>query len=267
MHLALELGLHRPDLVHGNGLELVLPDHIQLFAAWNAGLQNRRVVELGPHVLVVALAEAETPPFMARCGLVPPACFSQQVVQHCTEEKAIPSWMRPNKFCGDRGTISVTRRCFGWDRTQALITCLGTEAAHADDRRRRLPDPCCGRWDATAGPADDLLQLARDRPSRCGSRSLPRSPCEFRVVRYDRRGHGKSGTAGPWSFERFGRDVLAILNALNILHRPLVRTVDGRHGRTMARRQRPRPLRQNGTRQHHLPLSPTRRVSGSASRR
>ena len=38
----------------------------------------------------------------------------------------------------------------------------------------------------------------------------------FRVVRYDRRGHGKSGTAGPYSFERFGRDVLAILDALNI---------------------------------------------------
>jgi 3-oxoadipate enol-lactonase len=38
----------------------------------------------------------------------------------------------------------------------------------------------------------------------------------FRVVRYDRRGHGRSGTTGPWSFERFGRDVLAIMDALNI---------------------------------------------------
>jgi 3-oxoadipate enol-lactonase len=38
----------------------------------------------------------------------------------------------------------------------------------------------------------------------------------FRVVRYDRRGHGKSGTGGPYSFERFGRDVIAILDALNI---------------------------------------------------
>ena len=38
----------------------------------------------------------------------------------------------------------------------------------------------------------------------------------FRVVRYDRRGHGKSGTHGPYSFERFGRDVIAILDALNI---------------------------------------------------
>jgi 3-oxoadipate enol-lactonase len=39
---------------------------------------------------------------------------------------------------------------------------------------------------------------------------------QFRVIRYDRRGHGKSGTTGPWSFERFGRDVIAILDALNI---------------------------------------------------
>lgn len=40
---------------------------------------------------------------------------------------------------------------------------------------------------------------------------------DFRVIRYDRRGHGKSGVPpGPYSFERFGRDVLAILDDLNI---------------------------------------------------
>ena len=39
----------------------------------------------------------------------------------------------------------------------------------------------------------------------------------FRLVRYDRRGHGKSGAPkGPYSFERFGRDILAILDALKI---------------------------------------------------
>ncbi|MGY4225360.1 3-oxoadipate enol-lactonase [Bradyrhizobium sp. USDA 4503] len=39
----------------------------------------------------------------------------------------------------------------------------------------------------------------------------------FRVIRYDRRGHGKSGVpAGPYSMERFGRDVLAILDDLSI---------------------------------------------------
>src|SRR6201992_1966842 len=39
----------------------------------------------------------------------------------------------------------------------------------------------------------------------------------FRIIRYDRRGHGKSGVPpGPYSMERFGRDVLAILDDLNI---------------------------------------------------
>jgi pimeloyl-ACP methyl ester carboxylesterase len=33
----------------------------------------------------------------------------------------------------------------------------------------------------------------------------------YRVVRYDRRGHGKSGVpAAPYAMERFGKDVLAI---------------------------------------------------------
>jgi 3-oxoadipate enol-lactonase len=39
----------------------------------------------------------------------------------------------------------------------------------------------------------------------------------FRVIRYDRRGHGKSGVPrGPYSMERFGRDVLAVLDDLNV---------------------------------------------------
>jgi 3-oxoadipate enol-lactonase len=39
----------------------------------------------------------------------------------------------------------------------------------------------------------------------------------FRVVRYDRRGHGKSGTTkGPYSFDLFGRDILAIIDKLNV---------------------------------------------------
>jgi 3-oxoadipate enol-lactonase len=39
----------------------------------------------------------------------------------------------------------------------------------------------------------------------------------FRLVRYDRRGHGKSGCPkGPYTMERLGRDVLAILDALEL---------------------------------------------------
>jgi 3-oxoadipate enol-lactonase len=39
----------------------------------------------------------------------------------------------------------------------------------------------------------------------------------FRVIRYDQRGHGKSGAPeGPYSIERLGRDVIAVMNALDI---------------------------------------------------
>ncbi len=39
----------------------------------------------------------------------------------------------------------------------------------------------------------------------------------FRLIRYDRRGHGQSGAPqGPYSFDRFGRDILAILDALGV---------------------------------------------------
>jgi 3-oxoadipate enol-lactonase len=39
----------------------------------------------------------------------------------------------------------------------------------------------------------------------------------FRLIRYDRRGHGRSSVPpGPYSMERFGRDVLAILDKLGI---------------------------------------------------
>lgn len=39
----------------------------------------------------------------------------------------------------------------------------------------------------------------------------------FRVIRYDRRGHGQSDAPkGPYSMERFGRDVLNVLDALDV---------------------------------------------------
>jgi 3-oxoadipate enol-lactonase len=39
----------------------------------------------------------------------------------------------------------------------------------------------------------------------------------YRLVRYDRRGHGKSGApTGPYTMEQLGRDVLSILDALKI---------------------------------------------------
>lgn len=46
---------------------------------------------------------------------------------------------------------------------------------------------------------------------------VPTFTQHFRLIRYDRRGHGRSGAPeGPYSIERFGRDALAILKALNV---------------------------------------------------
>jgi 3-oxoadipate enol-lactonase len=46
---------------------------------------------------------------------------------------------------------------------------------------------------------------------------MPAVTQHFRVVRYDRRGHGKSGVpAGPYNMEMLGRDVLAVLDAAKI---------------------------------------------------
>ena len=39
----------------------------------------------------------------------------------------------------------------------------------------------------------------------------------FRLIRWDRRGHGKSGTTkGPYSFGLFGRDIIKIIDTLGI---------------------------------------------------
>lgn len=39
----------------------------------------------------------------------------------------------------------------------------------------------------------------------------------FRLIRYDRRGHGRSGAPpGPYTIEQLGRDALAILDAFNV---------------------------------------------------
>src|SRR5262249_38739288 len=40
---------------------------------------------------------------------------------------------------------------------------------------------------------------------------------EFRLVRYDRRGHGKSGVPkGPYSMEMLGRDAIAVMDGLGL---------------------------------------------------
>jgi pimeloyl-ACP methyl ester carboxylesterase len=46
---------------------------------------------------------------------------------------------------------------------------------------------------------------------------MPAWSGHFRLVRYDRRGHGRSSMPkGPYPMERLGRDVLAVIDALDI---------------------------------------------------
>ncbi len=60
----------------------------------------------------------------------------------------------------------------------------------------------------------------------------------FRLLRYDRRGHGKSGVPkGPYTMELLGRDAHRGDGRGRRPEGALVRIVDGRHGRAVARRQ------------------------------
>ncbi|MGI8527316.1 MAG: 3-oxoadipate enol-lactonase [Pseudolabrys sp.] len=70
------------------------------------------------------------------------------------------------------------------------------------------------------GPADaPVLMLSNSLGTNLHmwDPQMPEWSKRFRVVRYDRRGHGKSAVpAGPYSMEMLGRDVLGILDALKI---------------------------------------------------
>ena len=61
----------------------------------------------------------------------------------------------------------------------------------------------------------------------------------FRVLRYDLRGHGaSSATPGDYTIEQLSRDAIALLDALGLDARRVLRAVDRRHGRPVARSAR-----------------------------
>jgi 3-oxoadipate enol-lactonase len=82
--------------------------------------------------------------------------------------------------------------------------------------------------DADGTPLNVLIEGKADAPALLLSNSLGTNlhmwdeqakamSKYFRVVRYDQRGHGKSGAPnGAYSMERLGRDALAVLSALDI---------------------------------------------------
>ena len=59
--------------------------------------------------------------------------------------------------------------------------------------------------------------MAWARICACGTGKLQRFSEHFRVLRYDTRGHGQSGvTPGPYTIEQLSRDVVRLLDAVNI---------------------------------------------------
>jgi 3-oxoadipate enol-lactonase len=82
--------------------------------------------------------------------------------------------------------------------------------------------------DADGCPIHVEVEGSADAPALIMSNSLgtnlhmwddqaPELAKHFRLIRYDRRGHGQSGAPkGPYSMERFGRDVLAIADGLKV---------------------------------------------------
>lgn len=71
-----------------------------------------------------------------------------------------------------------------------------------------------------AGPeAAPVLMLSNSLCTdlRMWDDQVPAFTEHFRLVRYDRRGHGKSGVPkGPYTVDDFGRDALAIMDALGL---------------------------------------------------
>jgi pimeloyl-ACP methyl ester carboxylesterase len=67
---------------------------------------------------------------------------------------------------------------------------------------------------------------------------MPAFTKDYRVVRFDRRGHGRSGVPkGPYSMEMLGPRRARDHGQPETRQGQLARPVDGRHGRHVARRQ------------------------------
>jgi 3-oxoadipate enol-lactonase len=81
-------------------------------------------------------------------------------------------------------------------------------------------DDGCPLYVETEGPANaPVLVLCNSLGTNLHmwDDQAPHFAKHFRLVRYDRRGHGRSGAPkGPYTMDRLGRDVLSIADALGI---------------------------------------------------
>jgi 3-oxoadipate enol-lactonase len=115
---------------------------------------------------------------------------------------------------------------------------------------QQMKDPCvfttgdgcriAYRWDGPAGKPVLVLSNSIGTALDMWNLQIPQLSRHFRVLRYDHRGHGASEVPqGAYSIDRLGRDVIELLDALN-MSRAHFGVVSRRHGRPMAGHPRPR---------------------------
>jgi 3-oxoadipate enol-lactonase len=106
---------------------------------------------------------------------------------------------------------------------QRLKRVLG-EQQHGENGRTRMPeiktdDGCIIHVEVEGPQEGPVLMLSNSLGTNLHmwDDQVPAWSRHFRLVRYDRRGHGKSSVPkGRYTMERLGRDVVAILDALAI---------------------------------------------------
>jgi 3-oxoadipate enol-lactonase len=83
----------------------------------------------------------------------------------------------------------------------------------------KVDDGCIIHVEVEGAAAAPVLMLSNSLGTNLHmwDEQVPAWTGHFRLVRYDRRGHGQSSVPkGPYTMERLGRDVVAVLDALNI---------------------------------------------------
>ena len=125
---------------------------------------------------------------------------------------------------------------------------------------------CRGRR-TRAGAGADAVEFARHQPAYVGRPSGGVHPAfPAGALRPPRPRQIRTCPKGPYSMERLGRDVLAILDAPRDRKDELVRAVDRRHGRQWLGANAPDAHRQTHPLQHRPAITPTRRCGTIASR-
>ena len=102
-------------------------------------------------------------------------------------------------------------------RSQPRRSSTARSSATRSRRRQVVRDAAPRGRRAARGAAARALELARHDARDVGSAGGGRSPSGFRLVRYDRRGHGRSPVPpGPYPIDDLGADVLELLDALGL---------------------------------------------------